>query len=82
MTPPNDRITYHRATAQKGSKMSNPTHNCVYYWEGGTERGKWHCARPQAGKKLADLSHAMERMGYTCRFGHTRIGPPEGPPRT
>ena len=58
------------------------THNCLYYWTGGTVLGQWRLAMPiTGGPTLADMATSIERQGYVVRYGHTRIGPPEGPPR-
>ena len=49
----------------------------LYYWQGGTEEGRWRMAWPtdlDAGRQ--DIEH----MGYVCVRGSEAIGPPEGPP--
>ena len=49
------------------------TFNCVYYWVGGTEEGKWRQAD-------AGTCEKCRRMGYVAHNGNTKIGPPDGPP--
>lgn len=51
----------------------------VYYWIGGTERGRWQeivCQPSEVSAKLAEV----ERMGYRAVRGSSAIGAPEGPP--
>jgi hypothetical protein len=47
--------------------------HCVWYWQGGTERGQWKRAAPGTRDDL-------RRSGYVAHDGDTRIGPPEGSP--
>lgn len=48
-------------------------YDCVYWWNGGTERGRWVQADPGTREEC-------RRMGYVAYDGKTTIGPPEGPP--
>jgi hypothetical protein len=53
--------------------MSRFEYNCVYWWNGGTEHGKW--MRSDAGTR-----DALRNMGYVAHNGSSKIGAPVGPP--
>lgn len=49
------------------------SYNCVYYWNGGTEMGRWQ--RADFGT-IDDIKKA----GFVAYNGHTSIGPPDEAP--
>lgn len=53
--------------------MTKFKYDCVYWWNGGTERGKW--MRADAGTR-----DEIRHMGYVAHNGNSAIGAPEGPP--
>lgn len=58
--------------------MKKNLDDCVYYWIGGTENGRW---RKAVGADLRKLRAEIEYMGYRVVYGRTAIGAPDGPPR-
>ena len=52
----------------------------VYWWIGGTERGRWNERAIQAGEHVNDLCVRIRNQGYVCVPGRASIGAPEGPP--
>ena len=48
-------------------------YDCVWWWNGGTERGKWMQSDPGTRDEC-------RRVGFVAYDGSTKIGPPEGPP--
>ena len=60
-------------------------YDCVYFWNGGLERGKWRCAQPniftpEAERDIDAFERSIARQGYFTVRGSTRIGPPDNPP--
>lgn len=53
-------------------------YDCIYWWQGGTQSGKWNLATPQGSLDIA--VKRVEQMGYVAHKGNTKVGPPEGPP--
>jgi hypothetical protein len=56
-------------------------YNTVYWYCGGTERGRWN--RTSGATDIESLRHTLayvQNMGYAAVLGHTNIGPPETPP--
>jgi hypothetical protein len=52
----------------------------VYYWTGGTERGRWNEVWDLSGKSAEVVADEVRRQGYIAVTGRSTIGPPEGPP--
>lgn len=55
----------------------------VFFWQGGTEVGKWREALPGVwpDRKTADqLVAELNRAGFVAHKGSQEIGAPEGPP--
>lgn len=48
-------------------------YDCVYYWQGGVEKGRWM-------QTDLDSQEELRRRGYVLHKGKTTIGPPVGPP--
>ena len=48
----------------------------IYYWIGGTERGKWNSTFFYTDEALEQI----RVMGYVAHPGKLSIGPPEGAP--
>ena len=56
----------------------NKDTDCVYYWQGGTQEGRWLKAVPSE-LDLQALRASIERMG--CVWGNSSVGAPDGPPK-
>lgn len=54
-------------------------YDVIYWWQGGTEQGKWREALP--GKDAQATVSKIKQMGYYAVKGLRSIGPPEGPPK-
>jgi hypothetical protein len=69
------------------------THDCVYYWSGGSERGEWNLMVPDWPAEpwtrgnaeartdmLNDAVSEIKRAGRFALKGSVFVGAPEGPP--
>lgn len=59
--------------------MASKMYDCVYYWVGGTERGKWNCTPCQPADVDA-MVESITRQGYVALRGKQSIGAPEDGP--
>ena len=53
-------------------------YDAVYWWQGGSEQGRWIEAQP--GANVHETVRALRRMGYVAHPGRRSIGAPEGAP--
>lgn len=56
--------------------MNLKKYNTIYVWLGGT----WKQAALPAGADFEMMINDMRERGEVAHYGHTDIGPPEGPP--
>lgn len=64
--------------------MNRDLIDTVYYWQGGTEHGRWLEAfghRGKAREHLRSVIQDIERQGRVAFLGSTSIGAPVGPPK-
>ncbi len=60
--------------------MNFKTQNTIYFWSGDRTQGEWKQAALPAGADFKFLKAQIEAGGRVAHFGHTNVGPPEGPP--